>query len=100
MEALEELNVIIEVIFLQLARVDVLIMSYVPSSPGPQYGYQKVVMMLCCSSVVVLLFMSGCWLLAGSLPGSEPGWTVNQSQPGAAPAQTLTADSSDLTVAQ
>ena len=62
MEALEELNVIIEVIFLQLARVDVLIMSYVPSSPGPQSVYQKVVMMLCCSSVVVLLFMSGCWL--------------------------------------
>ena len=79
MEALEELNVIIEVIFLQLARVDVLIMSYVPSSPGPQSVYQKVVMMLCCSSVVVLLFMSGCWL-GHSLGQSLAGLSTSHSR--------------------
>ena len=43
---LEELNVIMEVIFLQLDRMDVLIMSSRLSSAGSQLGNQKVVMML------------------------------------------------------
>ena len=54
-------NVIMEVIFLQLARMDVLIMSYRLSSASSTPGYQKVVMMSCGCSCDVVVMSGGGW---------------------------------------
>ena len=94
---LEELNVIMEVIFLQLDKMDVLIMSYRLSSASCKPGYQKVVMMLRCAAMLTLLAVLKPWLCCCLCLGGVSLWvrTVNQPQPGAALDQTLTGEFSD-----